>query len=244
MQYKIKILAIGNSFSEDATAYLEPIAASANVFAKVRNVFYPGCSLQEHYHFYKTGSKPYDFEKNGCAIDNKKYSLVEILKKDEWDIITFQQSSPNSGVDSTYEPFLTELLKIAKKHCPRANFWLHRTWAYDYNSDWKAFNNYNNDRDIMFSEISKATNHMAQLHHLSIIPVGDYIQEIRKNEVFDTRNGVPLYRDGGHLSYFAGRYLAGLVWFRYLLQGEVSGVKYKPEHITNDIKSIFINSFR
>ena len=41
----LKILAIGNSFSQDATAYLEPMAESAGMAVTVRNLCYLGCSL-------------------------------------------------------------------------------------------------------------------------------------------------------------------------------------------------------
>lgn len=44
----MKILAIGNSFSQDATRYLQDIAASAGENLFVRNLYIGGCSLEMH----------------------------------------------------------------------------------------------------------------------------------------------------------------------------------------------------
>ena len=44
-----KILAIGNSFSEDATSYLEDIATCGGEDCKVVNLYIGGCSLERHY---------------------------------------------------------------------------------------------------------------------------------------------------------------------------------------------------
>ena len=45
----IKILAIGNSFSQDATHYLQQIAAADTVDMKVVNLYIGGCSLERHW---------------------------------------------------------------------------------------------------------------------------------------------------------------------------------------------------
>ena len=44
-----KILAIGNSFSEDAARYLHQTAKAAGVDTKVVNLFIGGCPLERHW---------------------------------------------------------------------------------------------------------------------------------------------------------------------------------------------------
>ena len=39
----MKILAIGNSFSQDATAYLHRMAEAGGMETKIVNLFIPGC---------------------------------------------------------------------------------------------------------------------------------------------------------------------------------------------------------
>ena len=45
----MKILCIGNSFSQDATRYLQEIAEKNGDNYKVTNLFIGGCSLEMHY---------------------------------------------------------------------------------------------------------------------------------------------------------------------------------------------------
>ena len=45
---QINILAIGNSFSEDATHYLHQIAKGSGIATKVVNLYIGGCSLETH----------------------------------------------------------------------------------------------------------------------------------------------------------------------------------------------------
>ena len=44
-----KILCIGNSFSEDATTFLNPMLTSYGIDTLVVNLFIGGCSLQQHW---------------------------------------------------------------------------------------------------------------------------------------------------------------------------------------------------
>ena len=45
----LSILAIGNSFSQDATAYLHMAAEAAGVETLVVNLYIGGCSLKTHW---------------------------------------------------------------------------------------------------------------------------------------------------------------------------------------------------
>ena len=61
----IKILAIGNSFSQDATHYLHQIAAADHVDLKVVNLYIGGCSLERHWNNILTEAEDYLYEENG-----------------------------------------------------------------------------------------------------------------------------------------------------------------------------------
>ena len=56
------------------------------------------------------------------------------------------------------------------------------------------------------------------------------------------KGGVSLYRDGFHLSLDYGRYLAGLVWFKFFTGEDCKKVTYKPdgtdEKLTELLKNI------
>ena len=60
----MKILAIGNSFSEDSTRYLQQIAASAGEELFVRNLYIGGCSLNQHWSNMQSGAAAYTYYQN------------------------------------------------------------------------------------------------------------------------------------------------------------------------------------
>ena len=51
MEINMNILAIGNSFSEDATRYLHGIARADGVYTEVLGAAKGGCSLEWHYRY-------------------------------------------------------------------------------------------------------------------------------------------------------------------------------------------------
>ena len=64
----MKILAIGNSFSQDATKYLQSVAKSAGEDLFVRNIYIGGCSLERHALNIKTGEAAYGYEEDAQKI--------------------------------------------------------------------------------------------------------------------------------------------------------------------------------
>ena len=85
-----KILAIGNSFSEDATKYLHQTAKAAGVDTKVVNLYIGGCPLERHWKNMETGEAAYQYQKNG-VLTERHISIEEALQEEEWDFIITQQ---------------------------------------------------------------------------------------------------------------------------------------------------------
>ena len=54
-----KILAIGNSFSEDATYYLHQLTKAARISTRVVNLYIGGCSLERHWQNMESGEAAY-----------------------------------------------------------------------------------------------------------------------------------------------------------------------------------------
>ncbi len=141
----MKILAIGNSFSEDATYYLKKIASSANVICTVVNLYIGGCSLQQHAENIKNNTHSYRYELNGVYTD-KTVSVIEVLKEEKWDIVTLQQVSGLSGIYESYGANLRLVLDCVKKYAPQAKIYFHETWAYEIDSTHSDFVRYNSSR--------------------------------------------------------------------------------------------------
>lgn len=129
----INILAIGNSFSQDATHYLNQIAKEDCVETKVVNLYIGGCSLERHWSNVQSGAEDYLYELNGKSTE-KYISIQEALKEERWDYIVTQQASHDSGWTDTYEPFLENLTRYIRKQAPWAEILLQETWAYEIDS--------------------------------------------------------------------------------------------------------------
>lgn len=207
----MKILAIGNSFSEDATALVELLAPELFV----RNLYIGGCSLQRHCTEAKNNAAAYTYEENGADCAGRPVTLQDALTREKWDVITVQQASGESGKLETYYPYLPELISYVRKFSA-AEIVFHQTWAYEHDSDHPCFALYGNNQNAMWEAIKEASETAAAREGLRILPVGEAIAALRKTPVFDKKNGgLALTRDGFHLSMNYGRYAAALVWCRF-----------------------------
>ena len=224
----MKILAIGNSFSQDATTYLEPIARSAGEGLFVRNLYIGGCSLAMHAQNIKTGEAAYAYQKDGKG--EEMISIESALSRERWDAVTVQQVSGFSGMKGSYEPHLSELLCFIWDNLPGVKILLHRTWAYEWGAEHARFPLYGSNSDNMHTAIVEATNEVSERYGLPILPAGDAIARAKAHPAFDVRRGgISLHRDGYHLSLDYGRYLAALVWFEHFTGIDPHRVTFAPE---------------
>lgn len=225
----MKVLSIGNSFSQDAHRWLYDVCKSAGKEIYNVNLYYGGCSLYQHWDFYINDKQEYDYEIKGEPL--RKIGLMEALKAEKWDVITYQQASHDSGIYDKYQPFLCDLHKVVKEVCPDAKFYIHKTWAYEIDSPHGSFVLYNHDQKYMYECLSEAYAKAAESIGVDVIPVGDVIQYLRDNtKEFDYKNGgLTLNRDGFHLSYDYGRYAAALAWYCKLFDGNANEVSFVPE---------------
>ena len=224
-----KILAIGNSFSQDATAYLHQIAEADGRASKIVNLYIGGCSLQTHCENLRTDTSLYAYELNGQST-GRMVSIREALCEDTWDYVTMQQASHDSGLPDTYEPYIYVLSESIRQYAPGAEQLLHETWAYEIDSDHGAFPRYSSSQETMYAALSGCYRAACAALELRMIPCGDVIQEIRRTEpLFDyAAGGQSLCRDGFHMHLIYGRYLTAAVWYRLLFDGDLSSNSFLP----------------
>lgn len=222
------LLSIGNSFSQDAHKWLPAIARSNGAALYAANLYVGGCSLEQHWDFFRKEEAAYDLEVEGMAV--RKISIQEALTLQPWDVITFQQASHFSGQPETYFPYLSELVAQAKKACPQAKIYLHQTWAYAPDSTHSGFAAYQNDQSVMYRQLTLAYQKAAEAIGAPVLPVGTLIQRLRQQcpAFAQDGNGEPLTRDGFHLSWLYGRYAAALVWYCVLFDRPVPPVSFLP----------------
>lgn len=225
----MKILSIGNSFSQDAQRYLHSIARADNRTVHTVNLYIGGCSLEQHFHNLFSDACCYEYQENGEEA-GRLACLPCILEQGDWDIITLQQASGLSGIADSYFPYLTALLEQVRKTNPNARIALHQTWAYEWGSDHPDFPRYENDQDRMFAALCAANAQAAaQAGIRHIIPSGQIIQTLRENPLFNVKQGgISLCRDGFHMDMIYGRYAVGACWYEALCDGNILHNSYCP----------------
>lgn len=219
----MKILAIGNSYSQDATRYLYGIARADGVKLKTVNLYIGGCSLYRHYRNMLSGERAYTMELNGMS-SGFPVSLKEALLSDEWDVVTLQQASHYSPHAETFEPYASRLADFVKEHAPAAKLYVHQTWAYENGCLRLAKANVESAEE-MLSRLTVNYRAMAErVGAAGIIPSGDAMYRYHR-EVAPL--GLSAYRDTFHANFGAGRYLLGCVWYRALCGRDAEGNSFR-----------------
>ena len=229
----IRILAIGNSFSEDAVEdHLYPLAKEEGITLIIGDMYKGRCSIERHVRNLREDIAEYKYRKidaSGTKTETIDYTLKQALADEEWDYVSFQQSSPNSGFPETYD-LLPELVEYVKERVPAdAVLMFHQTWAFSKDSPHKEYYRYDNDQMKMYNAIVATVGQVIpKVKDIQfVIPCGTAIQNARTSILGDD-----LTRDGHHLSRPHGRYVASCTWLQAVLGKNPVGNKYCPEGMT------------
>ena len=153
---ELNILTIGNSFTDDPTAYLKPIANADGITLNITKAGHGGSSIWQHWMYHKQGKgfygtqtvagdamKPSDPDATGeWSKKLINYIDPELNGGKYFDIITFQQVSGDSGKlktygfeeedpEGTYDNCAENLAKLLRTYQPTAEIVLQETWAYE-----------------------------------------------------------------------------------------------------------------
>ncbi len=214
MPKSIKILAIGNSFSDDATEHLWNILHDAGVEEIiVANMYIGGCSIDTHYYNVTNDLGAYEYRKNtsGYIVNTSGTKISTALADEDWDIVTMQQASGYSGKPDSYSNLTSLISYVRNRVSAECKFYWQMTWAYQYG--YSGLSNYSNDQMTMYNAICSTVNEkvIPLGKYEDIIPSGTAVQNLRTSYFGDT-----LTRDGYHMSFDYGRYLVGLTWYATL----------------------------
>lgn len=231
---QIRLLAVGNSFSEDALYYLHDICGAAGISCKAVNLYIGGCCLKQHWENFVSGKNVYEYQINGRPT-GRMVSLQGILEEEEWDYILTQQASHDSGIWETYEPWLEDLADALQKRCPKGEVLLQKTWAYEQDSTHDAFARYHCSQVEMYEKLSACYEKAARETGARLIPSADVIQAVRREPGFRYELGEQsLCRDGFHMHMVYGRYLLGALFYSFLTGRDARENPFLPEGARRD----------
>ena len=212
----MKILSIGNSFSEDAQAYLHDIAREDKYDLYTNNLYIGGCPLAIHYKNMLSKEPAYLLQVNGHNT-YIKISLEEALCKNQWDVITVQQASHYSPYYDTYQPYLDGLLEKVRMYDPKVKIAVHQTWSYEEDSKRLTEELGYKHHEDMFSDVKASYQKAYDAIGADImIPSGELFENLLSSDI------KKVHRDTFHASYGLGRYAIGLLWYTVLTGNDIT----------------------
>lgn len=235
----VKILAIGNSFSEDCMEHVYNILQDLGVEEiKLGNLCIGGCFLIWHCQNSRGDLPAYEYRTNhtGEWKNTPAYKMSSALEEREWDFIFTQQCSNHSGKAETYSD-LDELMVYIKSLVKgNPTYGWHMTWAYAQGANHPAYVEYDHSQQKMYEDILNAvqTKIVPREDITRIIPSGTAIQNAR------AAIGDVLNRDGFHLTFDLGRYIAGLCVAKALVGLDIDNIRYAPEGVSDEQRKMAI----
>lgn len=242
----LKVLAIGNSFSGNTMEHLYDIAIAEGMTDVTLGRLYIGsCTLQMHAENAQNDAPNYTYYKNTIGLWEKteNATMLQGILDEDWDIITLQQSSGKSGFPESFDGYLETVIDYVNqnKTNPNAKFVWHMTWAYQGDSDHKAFADYGCSQDLMYKAIVDATQQKILTNDAfcAVIPAGTAVQNARTSLLGDT-----LTADGYHLNNM-GKLIASYTWYATLVGKpleKISLVQFPKVALTEENKAIVMES--
>lgn len=230
----LRILAIGNSFSEDAIEQnLYELAKAGKKKIVIGNLYIGGAPLSLHVSNAKGDKPAYRYRKinlDGRMSERANQRLSEALVDEAWDYISFQQASPLSGDYDSYAKDLPLLYDYVTKHIsyPETKYILHQTWAYQNGSPHEGFVRYNRNQNTMYTAIVNTSQEVFNWGNFDIlVPSGTAIQNARSSYIGDQ-----FTRDGYHLNLDYGRFVAACAWYEALFKESVVSNTFLPLKVT------------
>lgn len=241
---EIKILSIGNSFSQDTMEHLAEILKSLG-YEKIKlgNLYIGGCSINQHYDKIETNAKKYEYYTNDGNgwICTPETSSVDAIESDTWDWISIQPGT-GDGSRATDPESYKNLPKLCAKVRALANenvkLAFTMTWFGEPSNEHPEMVSYNGDQLKMYRLLTEIIqNTVLPMNCVDVItPMGTAVQNARTSSL------EAVCRDGYHLTFDTGRYFAGLTFVKALLGENIDNIEYSPEGVDEKAKKIAIES--
>ncbi len=232
----LKILSIGNSYSNDTFWMLKDIAQSAGKNLTVGVAHLSGGSLSQMWDAINNNNTITAYNKwtpDGGHTSTSNANPREIIVDEPWDIITFQQASTTAMTYSTYQPHLNNIVNYVKNNAtnPSVRYGVNMPWVRPISNSGIG------DKATQLqvnNQIVDACQQALFDEGLEIfIPTGMAIMNGRSNSYLaDISN--ELTRDNSHLDEGIGRFLAAMTAF-ITLYGDhgIGSVSYKPSGVND-----------
>lgn len=231
----LKILCIGNSFTNNATTYMPWLIERLNADSIcIATLTQAGCSLKMHWvnHIDNTEDYCLRYSDQGKWILSEVKSIDRALTFFDWDIITLQQVSGLAGIYSSYQPYLTNLLLLIRTTNPEASLAWHYTWAYTPGTKHENFKNYGRNSERMYQAIMETCDRASEGFDIRL-PSATLIKRMRE-EFPEVKDGFS--EDGFHISDPFALFAMSSLWYDVIIAPK-SGGSRQPTDIPSGLNA-------
>ncbi len=241
---ELKILTIGNSFSEDTMEHVASIAKNLGVEKiKLGNLYAGGCSIKQH-HRHATEDIPlYLYHQNDGSgwTHTNEVSIKTALESDDWDWVTIQPGTGDGSrhtSEESYDKLLPLLEFIKARVSSKTKIAFNLTWVGDPNCTHPEIVSYGGDQKVLYNKIVNMVKEVVVPIDMIdlIVPTGRAVQNARLMVDYS------LTRDNFHMSYDKGRFLAGLTFFRAITGISINNIEYVPDGVDKEFLRIAIKA--
>lgn len=207
-----KILFLGNSYTDDSTAYLMEFIEAAGLDVSTACMYYTfvsGATFEKYCEILDNGTS-YTLKNVIGTFTGMKTGTLQTLLSNDWDIVILQQGSEHSKDFNLWQPWLNKLIQAIRINNPKNPcIAYHMTWNpwYYSNEVYKGNATYIN---IGYEQIVDGVKKINSLGIDYIIPTGTAIQNVRFSSLNTVHN---LHRDEKHLAFGVARYTAAACIF-------------------------------
>jgi len=237
-----KILFIGNSFSDDTMEHAADILLSLGVSSvSLGNLYIGGCSVNRHVDNAANDRPLYEYRRNtgNGWTTTPGTSIRTALTSEEWDVVAIQGGTADGSRNTCqrcYEnlPILVSYIRALCVNRPRVLF--NMTWVGEPWNGHPEIVAHDGDQAAMFREIARIAREFVLPLTDGVSPAGTAIQNARAIGLS------PLHRDGYHLSWGLGRYIAGLTFIAKATGLDIRAVSWRPEGVSQAQQALAIQA--
>lgn len=247
----LKILILGNTYMFDGLFYLKDITENSGSDISdmcLYSVLRSDATFKDWVNVYNdVDVYTYAFAKQLGGISSKVAQgggaagdgslLRNILKNDVWDLILIQPNSTQAPYYENWVEDFNKLRTILNNDQPNAKIGLILVHSY-----WDSYvHNTEKDSYARWQLIAESAKKLKENNDIDfILPYGTAVENLRKSSL---NNDYDLTRDGTHLAYGLGRYVAGCCYYETLIAPRsgksVLGDSKRTQIDTNSVTSSY-----
>ena len=238
----LNILMVGNSFSFYYVEELYGMLDAVGIEARVCNVYYPGCKLEQHWTWWKSGEANYQYivtDKDGHR-KQEDVTLEYSLNQANWDYISLQEGSskmrrgdPQTELAAS-KKYRDELYGYFAHRFPMAKLCWQQTWAYQVGFDQDSYQVDAAEQAAYHERQHTYAVGVCQENGVQRVPSGDAWKLVRDGGYdnlcarLGKDNGIGDYYHDGDIG--GGQYLNACVWFEVLTGQSCIGNTWRPDY--------------